>query len=61
MLRGLKFLRLGRVSPIPFAILGKTFQAESSTANEEAGCRRVFGMTGCLPGLSSSKGPFLSM
>ena len=61
MLRGPKFLRLGHVSLIPFVILGKTLQAESSTANEEASSRSVYGMTWCLPGLSSSKGPFLSM
>ena len=60
MLRGLKIQRQVLVSPLPFAILAKAFPADSSTAHKEASSRSVFDMTGCLPGLSSSKGPFLS-
>ena len=55
----MKFQGQGHVSPLPFVILATTFLAESSTAHVEASSRRVFGMTGCLPGLSSLVGPFL--
>ena len=60
LLRGQTFQRQAHVSPVALAILAKTFQAESSTAHEEASKGRVFGMNGCHPGLSSSKRPFLS-
>ena len=56
LLRGVKFQRQGRVSPLPFVILAKTFLVDSGTDHEEASSRSVFDMTGRLPGLSSSRG-----
>ena len=56
LLRGLKFQKQGCVSPPPFAILAKTFLADSGTAHEEASSGSVFDMTGCLPEFSSSRG-----
>ncbi|KAB0365940.1 hypothetical protein FD754_010096, partial [Muntiacus muntjak] len=53
-----KFQGQGHVSPLPF-VLATAFLADSSTAHVEASSRRVFGMTGCRPGLSSSVGPIL--
>ena len=50
----------GRKHPVFFAILAQTLLLESSTANEEESSGSVFGMIGYPPGLSSSKGPFLS-
>ena len=55
-LRGPKFQRHGRVSPLPLAIFAKTSLADSGTDHEEARSGSVFDMTGCLPGLSSSRG-----
>ena len=52
LLRGPKFQRQGRVSPLPFAILAKTFLADSGIAHEEASSGNMFDMTECLPGLA---------
>ena len=56
LLRGLKFQRQGHVSPLPFEILAKTFLADRGSAHEEASSGSVLDITGCLPGLSSSRG-----
>lgn len=56
LLRGLKFQRQGHVSPLPFEILAKTFLADCRSAHEEASSGSVLDITGCLPGLSSSRG-----
>ena len=55
LLRGPKFWRQGCVSPLPFAILAKTFLADSGIAHEEASSGNMFDMTECLPGLNSSR------
>ena len=55
-LRGPKFQRHGRVSPLPLEIFAKTSLADSGTDHEEARSGSVFDMTGCLLGLSSSRG-----
>ena len=41
LLRGPKFQSQGRVSPLTFASLAKTFLASSVTAHEGAGCGSV--------------------
>ena len=56
LLRGPKFQRQHHASPLSFLSLGKTFLAYSGIAHEEAGCRNVSDMTGCLPGFSSVRG-----
>ena len=55
LLRGSKFQRQGRVSPLPFEIIAKTFLADSGSTHEEAGSGSVFNMTLYLPGLNSSR------
>ena len=56
LLRESKFQRQGHVSPLPFEILAKTFLADRGSAHEEASSGSVLDITGCLPGLSSSRG-----
>ena len=56
LLRRPKFQRQGHVSPLPLAILEKTLLDDSGTAHEEASSGSVLDMTGCFPGLSSSRG-----
>ena len=56
LLRGPKFQRQHHASPLSFLSLGKTCLAYSGIAHEEAGCRNVSDMTGCLPGFSSVRG-----
>ena len=56
LLRESKFQRQGRVSPLPFEIIAKTFLADSGSTHEEAGSGSVFDMIVYLPGLNSSKG-----
>ena len=58
LLRGPKFQRQGRVSPLPFEIIAKTSLADSGSTHEEAGSGSVFNMTLYLPGLNSSRGLF---
>lgn len=41
---------------LPFEILAKTFLADCRSAHEEASSGSVLDITGCLPGLSSSRG-----
>ena len=56
LLRAPEVQRQGRVSPLPFVILAKTFLADSGSAHEEASSGSVFDMTVCLPGLNSTRG-----
>ena len=44
------------MGPLPFEILAKTFLADRGSAHEEASSGSVLDITGCLPGLSSSRG-----
>ena len=45
LLRGPKFQRQGRVSPLPFEIIAKTSLADSGSTHEGAGSGSVFNMT----------------